>query len=98
MRTATTLVMITFLGLAAAQVNAASAPGDISLTGIPMSAAKRLVNVPALSVEPTGTQNTGVALARAKRLLGPQFETASAGAGASTVPLSGVPMVRAKRP
>ena len=98
MRTVTTLVMITLLGLGFAQANATAAPGSGSLTGVPMSAAKRLLNTTESSVEPTDAQLTGVPMARATRLLGPQFATSSAGAGATAVPLSGVPMVRAKRP
>jgi hypothetical protein len=41
MGTATTLVMITLLGLASAQVNASPVSGDNSLTGVPMVRAKR---------------------------------------------------------
>ncbi|HWR86930.1 MAG TPA: hypothetical protein VN277_00745 [Acidiferrobacterales bacterium] len=101
MRTATILVMITLLGIASAQANTAPAPGDNNLTGVPMSAAKRLLNVPVPSVKSVGTQSigvTGVPMYRATRLLGSQVATDSGGAGASAVPLSGVSMVRAKRP
>lgn len=98
MKTATTLFMITLLAFASAEASAAPASGDSSLTGVPMSAAKRLLNAPVPSVELTGTKTTGLPMFRATRLLGSQFGKTSSGAGATAVPLSGVPTVRAKRP
>ena len=88
MRTATTLIMITLLGLASAQANATLASGESSLKGVSMRAAKRLLNATVSSVGRTDAQSTGVPMARATRLLGPQFAMSSAGEGATAVPLS----------
>jgi hypothetical protein len=98
MITATTLAMITLLAIASAQAYASPASGDNGLTGVPMSAAKRLLITPVPSAVSTATQISGVPMYQAKRLLGSQEATPSYGAGASVVPLSGVTMARAKRP
>ncbi len=97
MNTATTLIMITFLGLASAHASATPASGESSLTGMPMSTAKRLLSVPVPSVGSTDVQITGVPMSRATRLLGSQVLTASTGPGAPAVTMRSVSMVHAKR-
>lgn len=97
MKSSTTLIMITLLGIASVQASASPATLENGLTGVPMSAAKRLLQAPVPNVGSTGVQTAGVSMARAARLLGAQPVAGSADAVVTSAQLSGIAVARAKR-
>lgn len=95
MRTTTTLIMITFLGLTAAQVHGSPAPGDnTSLTGVPMSTAKQPKAEQTHGIGAANVSLTGIPMSVAKQPKAAQ----NLGAGAASVALTGVPMSIGKQP
>lgn len=91
-----TTAVLTLLALAATQVNAAGAVIDTTLSGLPLTVAKRLDRAVAGAPATLGDRTTGVPMREAKMQLAPS-STAGKSGGSTAIDPSGVPLTTAKR-